>query len=282
VAGASLLTVTGPQIVGADVSATKASSDTGFSRPFAGSHRFESLAPTQLTNPDQLNEPVGQERADEIAAAIGLDKDKVLNEAQYIKFISGQGNKGDLAAAALADRSVQIFTNTNGRPLTSDVDGVPTDTVLASYGLFVSKDGWLESLANEFAPTRQANILLAPVTGYITQWFLANHARRSLIQLYRSAYTVSAFYGILSQGSSSKAQLVTNTKGSVTTQVGMSMAPALWLTNFALLYTLKPELAAAMPAYWAPIPDEVARAMMAEREGRVRYSAFASFFPESG
>ena len=54
----------------------------------------------------------------------------------------------------------------------------------------------------------------------------------------------------------------------------MSMAPALWLTNFALIYTLNPALAADMPAYWSPIPATVADAILASPTGQVPYSEF--------
>ena len=210
----------------------------------------------------------------------GWKKEHILTEAQFLEFISGGGNKGDKASAALADRSVQIFINTTGNPLRSNVDGVLTETVLASYGLFVNKDGLLMSLANKIAPTRIANRLLVP-GGYINTWFLANHARRSLIQLYRSAYLVEAAYGNRAQQTSGPWQLVTNTKDGVRTQVGMSMAPALWLTNFALLYTLKPSIAAQMPAYWTPIPTAVAHAIRATRTGFVPYGRYASYFESS-
>jgi hypothetical protein len=139
----------------------------------------------------------------------------------------------------------------------------------------VNERGLLQSLANEHAPTRQANILLEP-GGYINTWFLANGAKRSLLQLYTSAYTVEAIYGFISQTITDLAQLVPNRKAGVRTEVGMSMAPALWLTNFALLYTLKPEVAAHMPAYWTPIPRNVALAIHASPEGQVEYSRFAS------
>ena len=59
----------------------------------------------------------------------------------------------------------------------------------------------------------------------------------------------------------------------------MSMAPALWLTNFTLIYTLNPALAAYLPAHWAPIPATVANAILANHIGRVRYSKFACAFP---
>ena len=89
---------------------------------------------------------------------------------------------------------------------------------------------------------------------------------------------MEAIYGFVSQQQSGKAQLVTNTKGRASRKVGMSMAPAIWLTNFALIYTLRPALAAHMPAYWAPIPATVADAILASPTGQVPYSKFASAF----
>jgi len=54
------------------------------------------------------------------------------------------------------------------------------------------------------------------------------------------------------------------------------MAPSIWLTNFALLYVLNPEVAAAMPAYWAPIPSDVAEAIVASPNGQVPFCTYAS------
>ena len=260
--------------------AVSASADTGFSVPFSGPAKFEPLAPTLATNPSQINAQLGQQRADAIAAQIGLRKELTLTEKQYLEFISGGGTNGNKASAALADRSVQIFINTTGNPLRSNVNGVPTETVLGSYGLFVNEDGLLMSLANRIAPTRIANRLLTG-TGYINTWFLSNNATRSLIQLYRSAYLIEALYGNQAQQTSGPWQLVTNTKDGATTTVGMSMAPALWLTNFALLYTLKPSIAAQMPAYWTPIPPAVAGAIRATKTGFVPYGPYASYFTSS-
>jgi len=296
VAAASLLAVAGTQFVGIAVAEDLATDDTetGFSRPFSGPERFEFLAPTQATSTSQINEPIGLVLAHKIAQQLRLDRDKVLTFEQFRAFITGGGvpGSGNPAAAKLADESVKIFINTSGFPLRSKVKGKTTKSVLGSYGLFVTKDGWLESLANNDAPTRIANSLLVPPAtcddddpsycGYIDNWFRANNATEALEQLYASAYTVEAFYGFLSQQLSQKqtgeAQLVTNTKGDVSTRVGMSMAPSLWLTNFALLYTPRPEVAAEMPAYWTPIPENVAHAIERSPIGRVRYSRFESEF----
>ncbi len=57
------------------------------------------------------------------------------------------------------------------------------------------------------------------------------------------------------------------------------MAPPLWIVNFALIYTLNPNLAAKMPAWWTPIPANVALAIAESPTGQVPYSQYASSFP---
>ncbi len=295
--GTWLFTVAGGQAVGAEVPtqasraavSAQASSDTGFRKPFSGPSAYEYLAPTQVTDASQLNQPIGQPRAEVIARKLGLRSSRSLTEKQFLEFITGKGKMGDPAAAKIVDESVRILTNTTGRPLACGVGyGGPSPTVLASYGLFVDQYCHLESPANTMAPTRIVNELLAPSflcrpdspadCGYIGRWMRANGATTTLLQLYSSAYPSLAFYGFLSQQSSGTAQLVTNTKGGVSTEVGMSMAPTIWLVNFALIYTLSPKLAAYMPAYWAPIPETVADAIKDSDDGRVLYSEYASFF----
>src|SRR4029453_16993146 len=149
-------------------------------------------------NSDQLHRPIGQAEADRIAHGIGLRKSHAFTEEQYIKFITGKGSGGDPDQAKLIDASVRIFTNTVGRPLYSNVNGQITPTVLASYGLFVSEDGVLESLANEHAPTRKVNEALVP-GGYVNTWCRNNGARKTLEMLYQSAYTVEVAFGNESQ-----------------------------------------------------------------------------------
>ena len=126
------------------------------------------------------------------------------------------------------------------------------------------------------------NSVIAPgPNGYMGKWMRQNNATKSLITLYRSIYPLETAYGLLAQQASGAAQLIKNTKGRASSYVGMSMGPALWLTNFALIYTLNPTLAAYMPAYWAPIPTTVAQAILASPTGQVQYSDFTSAFPSS-
>jgi hypothetical protein len=298
--GTLLFTVVGSQPAGAEVpthasrkaksSHSSHSSDTGFIEPFSGPSAYEYLAPTQVTRPRQLNREIGRGRAEFIARKLGLRRSRTLTEDQFLEITTGQGEMGDADSAKILDESVRILTNTINRPLACRVEyGGPSPTVLASYGLFVDQYCYLESPANSMAPTRVANVLLTPEflcpyvgsppgCGYIGRWMRANGAETTLLQLYESAYPSLALYGFISQQRSGTAQLVTNTKAGVSTQVGMSMAPTIWLVNFALIYTLRPELAAHMPAYWSPIPAPVAAAIEESDDGRVPYSDYASFF----
>ena len=277
-AGVSVFSLVGIQVAGHQVAGavTQAPTGTGFTIPFSGTPQYQHLAPTEIANPGQLHQPMGQQAADAIAAQLGLSKADAFTSQQYLEFITGKGIGGDPAAAQVLDESVRIITNTVGRPLFSNVNGQITPSVLASYGLFVNTSGLLESLANTDAPTRQANAFIAP-GAYLGTWCRANGATASLLALYRSAYTVEAFYGLISQQISGVAQLVTNRAGGVSSEVGMSMVPSIWIVNFLLLYVLNPAMAAAMPANWAPIPSTVANAILASPKGQVPYSDYASY-----
>jgi hypothetical protein len=275
-AGVSLLCSLGMQVAGHEVvGAVPATGDTGFTQPFAGAPQYEHLGPTEVTRRGQLNRPIGQRVADEIAKQVGLSRADAFTRKQYVEFITGRGVGGDPADAKVVEESVRIFTNTVGRPLLSNVNGHRTRSVLASYGLFVNTSGLLESLANLDAPTRQANAIIAP-GGYLGTWCKANGCTASLEALYKSAYTVEAIYGNESQQVSGVAQLVANSTSGVSTVVGMSMAPSIWLVNFALLFILNPAVAVKMPAYWAPIPSAVADAILASPTGQVPYSEYAA------
>ncbi len=275
-AGVSLFALVGIQLAGQEVAGavTQAATDTGFTKPFSGKRQYERFAPAEITRRGQLNRPIGQKAADKIARKVGLRKADTFTKRQYREFVTGKGVGGNVADAKLVDASVRILTNTIGRPLYSNINGRVTRSVLASYGLFVNTSGLLESPANTDAPTRKINKVIAP-GGYLGTWCKANGAKASLVALYKSAYTVEAVYGNKSQKISGVAQLVTNKKGGVTSEVGMSMVPSIWLVNFALLYMLNPALAAKMPAKWAPIPATVANAILASPTGQVPYSQYA-------
>ncbi|MBU6221708.1 MAG: right-handed parallel beta-helix repeat-containing protein [Planctomycetes bacterium] len=273
------VTVTGGPTGGANISIPAARK--GFVGPAGGARRFAQYGPTQLTTPDQLNQPIGQAKADEIARALGLDRSLCFTPEQRALFMSGNGanGSGDPQQAALVDESVNLLTNSTVNPLTRLVNGTPTRIVLGSYGLAVSKDGvWLDSLANKAEPTRRVNEVIAP-GGYMDTWAQANGATESLQMLRRSVYTLQLPYGIAAQQVNVPAQLAVYRNGFDSAVVGLSMTPPLWEVNFCLIYTLDPALAAKMPAQWHPIPAEVATALLESETGRVRFSDYDWYFP---
>ena len=74
----------------------------GWEKPFAGPQTFLSLAPKENNRDRQVNMPLGQARADALAARLGFSKDKVLSKKQYAKLIAGKGKGGGNAAARKA------------------------------------------------------------------------------------------------------------------------------------------------------------------------------------
>lgn len=201
-----------------------------------------------------------------------------MTAKQFKLFVSGKGVGGKRPPARLVDESVRILTNTTGTPLYANINGKVTPIVLASYGLLVNTGGLLESPGNMDAPTRQVNSVIQP-GGYTGTWMRHNGARASLRMLYRSAFSAEVAYGNKAQEQSGVAQLVPNQKGAASSIVGMSMAPSIWIINFALIYTLNPSLAAKMPARWSPIPSNVAQAITASSSGQVPYSQYQSSLP---
>jgi len=259
----------------------------GWNPTNAGDPRYEKYGPRELTNALRLNQPIGEVAADRIARGLGLDKSKVFTPEQFTRFVTGTGNPPmppspfDEACPELADKSIRILTNTTGNPLVyKDSDGNDIATVLASYGLFVNEAGLLQSPANTAAPTRRVNVCLLP-GGYLDRWAAANYATASIDMLKNSAYSAELPYGNQSQTDAAADQLVLNQKPSRSASVGMSMPPALWNVNFALIYTLNPKLAANMPARWAPIPQPVVDALRTAPTGQVRFDDYKSYFEGS-
>lgn len=252
-----------------------------FAEPFCGSKLYESLAPTQVASTDttKINMPIGQGKADELAKAFGLQKDKCFTPIQFFTFITGGGYGGNLTNALMIADATLILTNTKQNPIVRSINGNATSIVLGSYGLTVNEDGQLESCAQVTSPCRTVNEILVP-GGWMETWCKANGATKALENLYSSAYTTEAVYSARSQGQSGNAQLVSyNLTGGNPVKIGMSMIPPLWIVNFCLIYTLNPELAAAMPAYWTAIPQQVAADLMNSPQGQINYCYYQQYFP---
>lgn len=276
--------------------------DTGFAQPFAGVAKWVGQAPTRATRVSQVNAPLGQRRADRIAAALRFDSTKAMTKEQYALFLSGGGDGGGGAdakkSAELIEKSVRYLTNSSATRMYRTIDGKRTRILLGSYGLIVNGQGMLESPANDSSPVRQVNWVLAPMAlcrkqqppsewnlppgtcGYMGRW-LRRNAPATLEALYASAYTSELSYGSQSQEITEPHEILPNTAGAKTVHVGMPMAPAIWIVNFLLIYALNPAKAAHMPAYWVPIPGPVTAALLdpSNTTGQVPYSTYRHLFP---
>jgi hypothetical protein len=144
--------------------------------------------------------------------------------------------------------------------------------------VYVTPDGTLQSPANSSAPTRMVNEVLKPVVGYLSKWAKANGAEKTLIMLHQSAYRIQLPYGTLAQHQGGAAELALYRDGAKSKVVGLSMVPSIWEINFALIYTLNPNLAANMPAYWTAVPNDVVTALLKSPTGQVPFSSYASAF----
>lgn len=294
----NLALVIAASMLGATPTTAAPANSTGFQSPFTGPSQYLGLAATQAKSSVNVNAALGQKRADSLAKSLGFNKKRSLSAMQYTNFASGYGvGGGTTASAAAAEVIVGCLvyqTDTKANPKPKSADGSITYPHLGSYGLAVNENGALESVANSTNPCRQVNVVLEPAAmcppaagtnplnlpcGYMSNWMKANGAGDTLAALYGSAYTVEVSAASKSQQISGVAQLVTNTKsGGKTSFVGMPLAPSVWLANFLILYSLSPELAAEMPAFWAPIPSDVATAIANSSSGQVPFADFASSF----
>ncbi len=93
---------------------------------------WERLTPSIARFPDQLNEPLGAERADRLARVLGIDKRMVLSDAEYQCTIGTPPRNSDQQTIVSC---IDNLTNSKGN----------TDNPLSSYGLSITGQGDVQS-----------------------------------------------------------------------------------------------------------------------------------------
>jgi len=89
--------------------------------------KWERLAPSVASRSEQINEPLGMERANRLAALLGIDKSMILTDQEYECTI-GVPPRGDDRKLIYA--CINNLTNSNGN----------TNIPLSSYGLAITDD----------------------------------------------------------------------------------------------------------------------------------------------
>ena len=110
--------------------------------------KFVRLAPSRARRSRQINEPLGMERATQLARALGMDESMILTEDEYRCLIGTPGNRTpDQQTFFLCIRQL---TNSKGNA------AIP----LSSYGLYVNEQGDVRSVCAPDAPCLDVNALL--------------------------------------------------------------------------------------------------------------------------
>ena len=109
---------------------------------------YQDLSPTRYQAPDQINQPLGMARADEMARLLGIDASMIMTEEEYHCLIGTPPRTKDQTTIfeCLAD-------------LTDSIGNA--EIPLSSYGLDISPEGNLRSDCAPDAPCLEFNALLA-------------------------------------------------------------------------------------------------------------------------
>jgi len=99
--------------------------------------RWARLAPRKARRPQQINEPLGRRRADQLAHLLGMDAGMILTDAEYHCVIA----PGDPDRETIF-RCIYNLTNSNGNA------AIP----LSSYGLDVTEQGDVRSVCAPCSP----------------------------------------------------------------------------------------------------------------------------------
>ncbi len=112
------------------------------------SPRLENLGPPEDRRVDQINEPLGRKRADQLAKLLGVTPDVILTDDEY-KCLIGTPPRDDSREIIYAC-SIDL-TNSRGN----------TDLPLSSWGLYLNSNGDVRSNCAPQAPCLEFNKLFA-------------------------------------------------------------------------------------------------------------------------
>jgi hypothetical protein len=112
--------------------------------------KWQTLAPPVYRQPNEINQPLGRKRADQLAWLLGIDEDMILTEEQYKCMIGISPLRPDDEARQIIDACLHDLTNSKGNAVIH----------LSSYGLSLDKQGYVRSNCAPEAPCLEFNQLI--------------------------------------------------------------------------------------------------------------------------
>jgi hypothetical protein len=146
------------------------SENTNWPRSCETTPQWQPLAPPVYQRPDQINEPLGQDKADQLAQALGISQDIVLSPAEYACVMGVP-----MRDPARQDLYVCFidFTASKGNGVV-----VP----FSSYGLNLNEKGNVLSLCAPHAPCLEANHVFTKLNEIAGQCKFTHKLERLLIE----------------------------------------------------------------------------------------------------
>jgi hypothetical protein len=108
--------------------------------------RWARLAPRKFRRPQEINEPLGRRRADQLTHLLGMDAGMILTDAEYHCVIGTPPRNHD---REIIFTCIYNLTNSNGNA------AIP----LSSYGLNVTEQGNIRSICAQGSPCLEFNAL---------------------------------------------------------------------------------------------------------------------------
>jgi hypothetical protein len=140
--------------------------------------RWQALAPREYRRTDQINEPLGTRKAEQLARALGIDREMILTDKEYACLIAGPGPQLRRSRELIILCSIE-FTNSQNHAV------IP----LSSYGLFFDEQADVRSLCASDkstgfeAPCLAANeIFFGPLQEIATECGFEDKLRRLMTE----------------------------------------------------------------------------------------------------
>ena len=236
---------------------------------------------------EQINQPIGMEKAREFARSIQLTDDYVMSSQEFKCLLKNTTDKKILYTCifnltnSCGNKSIYKKIGLYQEFQKLGLDFLLDKKSLSSYGLSIFiKDGQLlisNDCLDNTESTRSCKEFNKLLVGSLEKTafkcnFLIQFLRKLALGFKGNIDSVKCQNQVSSSCISSQTCNQTNQ----IKYFGVPITPVLWSANFILLYSLNPELGALMPGYIQNIPTIMAKKLL--KEGSINYNENIKYF----